>query len=100
MVFYSSVAIIIGVLMVGIGIFYIISKKKGDIISKKSHLKDATLYVKISGILMLSIGILLLFSGIVSFIIDMDLLFAIVFTVLIVGYLSVDFIIQKKLTIK
>lgn len=100
MIFYSSVAIVIGVLMLGIGIFNLISKKEGEIIARKSHLSDSKLYLKISGILMMSIGVLLLSSGIVSFIIDKDLIFSIVFSVLILGYLLTDYIVQKKLTIK
>ena len=100
MIFYSSVAIVIGVLMIGIGVFNLIRKKEGEIVAKKSHLKDSKLYLKISGSLMMAIGASLLISGITSFIVDKDLIFAIIFSVLIFGYLLTDFIVQKKLTIK
>lgn len=100
MIFYSSVAIVIGVLMIGIGVFNLISKKEGEIVAKKSHLKDSKLYLKISGSLMMAIGASLLISGITSFIVDKDLIFSIIFSVLIFGYLLTDFIVQKKLTIK
>lgn len=98
MIFYSSVAILVGILLFGLGVFYIIKKENALQAGKINKLKNAHLYTLIISIIMIAVGILLMISGIISFIIDFDLLFAIIFTVLIVIYLLVDYILQKKLS--
>lgn len=97
MIFYSSVAILVGILLFGLGIYYIIKKESALQRGKINKLKNAHLYTIIISIIMIIIGLLLIVSGIISFIIEFDLLFSIIFTVLIVIYLLVDYILQKKL---
>lgn len=97
MLFYSTVAIVIGTLLGGIGLFYIIRKENGLKNLKKAKLSNPRLYINIISFVMLFIGVALIASGVLSFIYSHDLIFSIIFTVLIALYLLIDFILQKKL---
>lgn len=97
MLFYSTVAIVIGTLLGGIGLFYIIRKENGLKNLKKAKLSNPRLYINIISFVMLFIGVALIASGVLSFIYSHDLIFSIIFTALIVLYLLIDFILQKKL---
>ena len=74
MLFYSTVAIVIGTLLGGIGLFYIIRKENGLKNLKKAKLSNPRLYINIISFVMLFIGV-----------------------ALIALYLLIDFILQKKL---
>lgn len=100
MLFYSTVAIVIGALLGGIGLFYLIRKEEGLQNLKKAKLSNPRLYINVISIVMIVIGISLIVSGILSFIYSHDLIFSIVFSVLIVLYLLIDFLLQKKLKFK
>lgn len=100
MLFYSTVAIVIGTLLGGIGLFYIIRKENGLKNLKKAKLSNPRLYINIISFVMLFIGVALIASGVLSFIYSHDLIFSIIFTALIALYLLIDFILQKKLKIK
>lgn len=97
MLFYSTVAIVIGTLLGGIGLFYIIRKENGLKNLKKAKLSNPRLYINIISFVMLFIGVALIASGVLSFIYSHDLIFSIIFTALIAFYLLIDFILQKKL---
>lgn len=97
MLFYSTVAIVIGALLGGIGLFYIIRKENGLKSLKKAKLSNPRLYINIISFVMLFIGVALIASGVLSFIYSHDLIFSIIFTALIALYLLIDFILQKKL---
>ena len=97
MLFYSTVAIVIGTLLGGIGLFYIIRKENGLENLKKAKLSNPRLYINIISFVMLFIGVALIASGVLSFIYSQDLIFSIIFTALIALYLLIDFILQKKL---
>lgn len=97
MLFYSTVAIVIGTLLGGIGLFYIIRKENGLKNLKKAKLSNPRLYINIISFVMLFIGVALIASGVLSFIYSQDLIFSIIFTALIALYLLIDFILQKKL---
>lgn len=97
MLFYSTVAIVIGTLLGGIGLFYIIRKENGLKNLKKAKLSNPRLYINIISFVMLFIGVALIASGVLSFIYSHDLIFSIIFTALIASYLLIDFILQKKL---
>lgn len=97
MLFYSTVAIVIGTLLGGIGLFYIIRKENGLKNLKKAKLSNPRLYINIISFVMLFIGVALTASGVLSFIYSHDLIFSIIFTALIALYLLIDFILQKKL---
>lgn len=97
MLFYSTVAIVIGTLLGGIGLFYIIRKENGLKNLKKAKLSNPRLYINIISFVMLFIGVALIASGVLSFIYSYDLIFLIIFTALIALYLLIDFILQKKL---
>ena len=97
MLFYSTVAIVIGTLLGGIGLFYIIRKENGLKNLKKAKLSNPRLYINIISFVMLFIGVALIASGVLSFIYSHDLTFSIIFTALIALYLLIDFILQKKL---
>lgn len=97
MLFYSTVAIVIGTLLGVIGLFYIIRKENGLKNLKKAKLSNPRLYINIISFVMLFIGVALIASGVLSFIYSHDLIFSIIFTSLIALYLLIDFILQKKL---
>lgn len=97
MLFYSTVAIVIGTLLGGIGLFYIIRKENGLKNLKKAKLSNPRLYINIISFVMLFIGVALIASGVLSFIYSHGLIFSIIFTALIALYLLIDFILQKKL---
>lgn len=97
MLFYSTVAIVIGTLLGGIGLFYIIRKENGLKNLKKAKLSNPRLYINIISFVMLFIGVALIASGVLSFIYSHDLIFSIIFIALIALYLLIDFILQKKL---
>ena len=97
MLFYSTVAIVIGTLLGGIGLFYIIRKENVLKNLKKAKLSNPRLYINIISFVMLFIGVALIASGVLSFIYSHDLIFSIIFTELIALYLLIDFILQKKL---
>lgn len=97
MLFYSTVAIVIGTLLGGIGLFYVIRKENGLKNLKKAKLSNPRLYINIISFVMLFIGVALIASGVLSFIYSYDLIFSIIFTALIALYLLIDFILQKKL---
>lgn len=97
MLFYSTVAIVIGTLLGGIGLFYIIRKENGLKNLKKAKLSNPRLYINIISFVMLFIGVALIASGVLSFIYSYYLIFSIIFTALIALYLLIDFILQKKL---
>lgn len=94
MLFYSTVAIIVGVLLGGTGLLYLIKKDEGLNKLKKNKLKNPRLYTNIISWIMILVGICLIVSGILSFIFSHDLMFSIIFSVLIVVYLLVDFLLQ------
>lgn len=97
MLFYSTVAIAIGALLGGIGLFYIFKKEDGLKKLKKAKLSNPRLYIYIISIVMFIIGLGLMVSGVLSFIFSHDLIFSIIFTALIALYLLIDFILQRKL---
>ena len=68
MLFYSTVAIVIGTLLGGIGLFYIIRKENGLKNLKKAKLSNPRLYINIISFVMLFIGVALIASGVLSFI--------------------------------
>ena len=57
MLFYSTVAIVIGTLLGGIGLFYIIRKENGLKNLKKAKLSNPRLYINIISFVMLFIGV-------------------------------------------
>ena len=97
MLFYSTVAIVIGTLLGGIGLFYIIRIENGLKNLKKAKLSNPRLYINIISFVMLFIGVALIASGVLSYIYSHDLNFSIILTALIALYLLIDFILQKKL---
>lgn len=100
MLFYSIVATVMGVLFFGVGLYNLINKNqvKKQLSAKK--FKDINLYVLLTTLSMLITGVLLLGFGICSFVVDEDLAFSIIFTILIVLFFTIDFLCQKKLIIK
>ena len=80
MLFYSTVAIVIGTLLGGIGLFYIIRKENGLKNLKKAKLSNPRLYINIISFVMLFIGVALIASGVLSFIYSHDLIFSIIIT--------------------
>ena len=78
MLFYSTVAIVIGTLLGGIGLFYIIRKENGLKNLKKAKLSNPRLYINIISFVMLFIGVALIASGVLSFIYSHDLIFSII----------------------
>lgn len=100
MVFYSSVAIIIGLMLVVLGIQGLLSKETSRKRYSAKKFTNLEKYIKITNSIMIIFGIPLIVCGILSFVIDKDLIFSIIFTVLIGLYFLFDFIAQKKFIIK
>lgn len=94
MIFYSSVAIIMGLLFLIVGIANVATKKA---LLENNKLAASKQYRHINGLVMIATGAVLFIAGVLSFIYSYDLLFASLFSVTIVLFLAVDYICRKKL---
>ena len=103
MIFYSSVAILIGIFMVIVGIKQFKITEAEFRRTRKKKISDIKKYTKSQGILLLIIAPILIISGIISFIIEweyMELAFSGFFVLVLVIYFLIDSRITKKFTIK
>lgn len=100
MIFYSTVAILIGIFMLMLSIKFFFKKSE---IKKKydpKKFKDLNKYIINISIMLLVFGIVMLTSGVLSFIIDNDFIFSCIFTGTLVIYFISDQILSKKSIIK
>lgn len=100
MIFYSSAIILVGVLLVILGIHYIVKPKSFIATYNDKDYKNFNLYLTLNAITNLTLGISLITVGIISFIIDHDFIFSIVFACILALYLLLTFIIRKNFYIK
>lgn len=100
MIFYSSVAILVGIFMLVLSFRFFF--KKTDVKKKfeAKKFKNLDKYILSISIMLFVFGVVMLSSGILSFIIDNDFLFSCIFTATLVIYFVSDHILSKKSIIK
>ncbi len=99
MLFYSIVAVVIGCLFLIFGISHIFCKDKMSKLYKDKKFININKYLLFEGLTMLFCGVVLLISGLFSFIVEADLIFSLIFTFAILIFFTSDIVCRKKLVL-
>lgn len=86
-----------GLLFLIIGSIQFFFPKKMVSLYNNKKIKNVKQYLKVEGLTMLICGFILTIFGITSFIIEADLFFSLIFTLVIVFFFLSDYLCQKKL---